>query len=98
MALSSKQRAHLRSLAHHLKPVVNVGKEGITEAVVSSVENAFNRRELLKIKFLEYSPVNASEGGIQIAGKIDRSVIVQIIGRIAVLYRPYEENPVILLP
>ena len=38
MAITPKQRAHLKSLAHHLKPVVYVGKEGVTDSTIRSVE------------------------------------------------------------
>ena len=49
MSLTSKQRAHLRSLAHHLKPLLHLGKEGLTESTYGAVESAFNTRELLKV-------------------------------------------------
>ena len=48
--LNSRQRAHLRSLAHPLKPVLLVGKEGVTDASIRSLEEALNTRELIKLK------------------------------------------------
>jgi HrpA-like RNA helicase len=51
--LTSKQRAHLRKLAHSLKPVVLVGTDGVTDAVLASILDAFNTRELLKVKLQE---------------------------------------------
>ena len=44
-----KQRAHLKSLAHSLKPILQIGKEGVTDALVRSIEDAFHTRELFKI-------------------------------------------------
>jgi RNA-binding protein len=96
--ITPKQRSHLKSLAHHLKPVVFVGKEGITDQTVRSLEEAFNTRELLKVRILEAAPMSAREGGDTLAQRIDGAVAVQSIGRIAVLYRPHPDKPEIELP
>lgn len=96
--LTPKQRAHLRSLAHHLKPVAQVGKEGITEAAVRAVEVAFNTRELLKVKVQEAAPLNVREAGDELAARVEGAHLVQTIGRTAVLYRPHPEKPEIRLP
>ena len=98
MDLTPRQRAHLKSLAHHLKPVLFVGKEGITDQTVRSLEEAFNTRELLKVRILEAAPVSAREGAEQLAQRIDGAVAVQAIGRVGVLYRPHPEKPEIELP
>ncbi|MDP9348897.1 MAG: ribosome assembly RNA-binding protein YhbY [Gemmatimonadota bacterium] len=96
--LSPRQRAHLRSLAHHLKPVHYIGKEGVTDAGVRAVEDAFNTRELLKVKVLEAAPTNVREAGAELASRIKGAALVQTIGRTAVLYRPHPEKPEIRLP
>ena len=98
LTLSSKQRSHLRSLAHHLKPVLFVGKEGITDAAVRGLEEALNTRELLKVKVLEASPMDVREASEELAGRVDNAVVVQTIGRVAVIYRPDPEKPEIELP
>ncbi|HEX7117431.1 MAG TPA: ribosome assembly RNA-binding protein YhbY [Longimicrobiales bacterium] len=98
MALTSKQRAHLKSLAHPLKPILQIGKEGVTDAVVDTVEDAFNTRELLKVKVLEAAPASARETGAALAGRIEGAELVQVIGRTVVLYRPHPEEPEIRLP
>ena len=55
--LNSKQRAQLRAEANGLDPIFQIGKEGVTESVISQVEDTFNTRELFKIKVhLETSP------------------------------------------
>ena len=51
--LTSKQRAFLRKLAHSLKPVVHVGAEGVSPALIVSIADALKTRELLKVKVLE---------------------------------------------
>ncbi len=98
MPLTSKQRAYLKSLAHPLKPILQIGKEGVTEAVVRTVEGAFNTRELLKVKVLEAAPAPARETAEDLASRIDGAELVQVIGRTAILYRPHPEKPEITLP
>lgn len=96
--LTSKQRAHLRSLAHELRPVVHVGKEGLTEAVLEAAEEAFNTRELLKARVLEASPKGVRDVAHALADRLDDVQVVQVIGHIAILYRPHPEQPEIELP
>ena len=94
--LTSKQRATLRRHAHPLKPVVIVGNDGVTDAVLASVREAFNTRELLKIKALESAPSSIREVADQIAAGLGDAQTVQTIGRIAVLYRPDPDEPALL--
>ncbi|HYP27285.1 MAG TPA: ribosome assembly RNA-binding protein YhbY [Blastocatellia bacterium] len=96
--LNARQRAHLRALAHPLKPILHIGKEGVTEAAVKTIEGAFNTRELLKLKVLEAAPEEARETGDILAGRIEGAHAVQVIGRTVVLYRRHPEKPVIELP
>lgn len=98
MPLTPKQRAHLRSLAHHLKPVFQVGKEGLTEAALSAVRDAFNTRELLKVKVQEAAPVTARDAGAVLEERLEGAHHVQTIGRTIVLYREHPEKPEIRLP
>lgn len=87
IALTSKQRAQLKSLAHPLKPLLHIGKEGVTGTVVESVREAFNTRELLKVKVLEGAPQSAREIGEDLAWRLEGVELVQVIGRTLVLYR-----------
>jgi RNA-binding protein len=96
--LTSKQRAFLRSQAHPLKPILQVGAGGVTPAVLDSVREAFNTRELLKVKVLESAPEDARATGNAIAAGIEGVHIPQTIGRTVVLYRPFPENPELRLP
>lgn len=97
-ALTSRQRAHLRKLAHHLKPVVLVGSEGVSAAVLQSIREALNTRELLKVKLQESAPVDVRQSAAMIADRIEDIHVVQTIGRTAVLYRQHPESPEIKLP
>lgn len=96
--LTSKQRAHLRSLAHRLKPVVQVGTEGVTPAVLASIEDALRTRELLKVKILEGAPVDVRDAAEALSTEIDGAHVPQVIGRTVVLYRPFDGEPEIRLP
>jgi RNA-binding protein len=91
--LTPKQRAHLRSLAHPLKPVLQIGKEGVTDQAVSAIADAFSTRELLKVKVQEAGPMSAAAVGESLATRIEGCHHVQTIGRTVVLYRPHPENP-----
>ena len=96
--LNPKQRAHLKSLAHHLKPILHIGKEGVTEAALRTVEDAFNTRELLKVKVQGAAPEGARESGEILAERLKGVHLVHVIGRTIILYRAHPENPAIKLP
>jgi RNA-binding protein len=98
MTLTSKQRAHLRSLAHSLKPVAHIGQAGLTPAALQSVQEAFNTRELLKVKVQDGAPASPYETADRLVATIPGVHVAQTIGRIVVLYRPFEEDPEIRLP
>ena len=96
--LSSKQRAHLRGLAHSLKPTVHVGKEGVTEAVVDGLRQALGGHELVKVRVLEAAPEDAKATAYALANRVDDAAVVQVVGRNATLYRPDPDAPEIRLP
>lgn len=96
--LTSKQRAHLRSLAHSLKPVLHVGTDGVTGSVVSAAVESFNTRELVKVKVHDGAPADVDEAADALSDAIPGAHVVQTIGHIAVLYRPDPDEPEIVLP
>jgi RNA-binding protein len=98
MTLSSRQRAALRSLAHDLKPVQQIGKEGLTPAVVAAAEDALRTRELLKIRVLESAPGTPAGFGRELTAAIRGAQLVQVVGRVLVVYRAHPETPEIRLP
>jgi RNA-binding protein len=98
IALTSKQRAQLKALAHPLKALIHIGKEGITGTLLANVEEAFNTRELLKIKVLEAALQSAKEVGEDLAWRLEGVELVQVIGRTIVLYRRHPSKPAIQLP
>jgi RNA-binding protein len=89
MALTSKERAALRSEAHHLSAIVHVGHHGITPAIKASLEDALRTKELVKIQLTKTADVDLKTAAGDLAKAVDADV-VQVIGRTATLYR---ENP-----
>jgi RNA-binding protein len=96
--LTSRQRAHLRSLAHGQDPLIHIGKEGVTSAVESAVEEAFNTRELVTVRVLDNAPRAVRAVSEAVADAIEDAQVVRTIGSTALLYRPHPESPEIDLP
>jgi RNA-binding protein len=95
--LNGKQKSYLRSLAHKLKPVVQIGHQGLTPGVLAALDAALERHELLKIKVAGDAEVDAADLGPKIE-KATKSQVAQIIGHTLVVYRRRKENPKIVLP
>ncbi len=95
--LSGKQRSYLKALANPLKPVIQLGKEGITAAFIKQVDQTIERRELIKIHLLESCPLTTAEAADIVAART-KSEFVQGIGRKFVIYRRNRKKPVIELP
>ena len=96
--LTPRQRAHLKSLAHPLKPITQIGKGGVDDDVARAVSDAFQNRELLKVKVLEAAPLGAKESAAELASRVSGARVVQVIGRTIVLYRQHPDSPEIRLP
>ena len=96
MAITSKQRAQLRGLAMQQDTIIQVGKGGVTEAVVDSVSAALMARELVKGRVLENSMLTAREACDALA-QACRAEQVQVIGTKFVLYKRNEKEPKIVL-
>lgn len=88
--LTSKQRKNLEKIAHDLQPVVIVGGAGVTDGVVSMVENSLAAHELIKVKFNEYKD-EIRELTTELCEKTD-ATLVRIIGFTAILFREAEEE------
>lgn len=97
MPLRGKPARYLRSLAHHIKPVVIVGNAGLTDALVKKVHEELDNHELIKIKVLEGAPLSAKQAASELES-LTRGQVAQIIGHTIVLYRQREDGPEIVLP
>ncbi|MGH7718136.1 MAG: YhbY family RNA-binding protein [Gemmatimonadaceae bacterium] len=91
MSITSKRRAELRSEAHHLKATVHVGRQGVTPALVQSLDDALRTRELVKVQIGRGADVAIRETADALAAAVDAE-IVQVIGRTATLYREKREE------
>jgi RNA-binding protein len=85
--LTSQQNKYLRSLAHPLKPVVFIGKHGLSEAVLASLEAALEKHELIKVKFIEMKDKEDKTRMVDTICRRARCYRAGMIGHIAILYR-----------
>jgi RNA-binding protein len=95
--LTGKQIRHLRSLAHHLNPIFQVGKGGVNEHLIRHIQEALEVRELIKITVLNNSGEDRKEVGEQLAEGA-QAELVQVIGKIIVLYKESRDHKKIELP
>jgi len=95
--LTGKQKRFLRAEAHHLDPIFQVGKGGVNENMIKQIEDALEKRELLKVSVLQ----NCEEDKETVAKQLAEGTgceIVQIIGNTIVLYKESREHKRIQLP
>jgi RNA-binding protein len=86
MTITSKERAELRAEAHQLSPLVHVGHQGLTDALLQALDDALRTHELVKVALARTTDVSAKEASAAIAEKLGADV-VQTIGRTCTLYR-----------
>lgn len=95
--LTGKQKRHLRSLAHHLDPIFQVGKGGVNDNLIQQIKEALEARELLKVSILQ----NCEQEKDEVAESLAQGAgaeLVQLIGKTIVLYKESKENKEIELP
>ena len=95
--LTGKQRAYLRSLAHNIDPIFQIGKNGIEENFLIQVSQALEARELIKIKVLENSGLETREASDIICAKL-KCEGIQAIGNKMVIYKKSKNKPKIEIP
>jgi RNA-binding protein len=97
MTLTGKQRRHLRSIGHHLDPVVQLGKHGITDGILAAVNDALEQHELVKVRVGTECPDDRA----LVAERLPPAVhaeLAQLLGRTLLLYRRHPKEPKINLP
>ncbi|MFV8826753.1 ribosome assembly RNA-binding protein YhbY [Alkalihalobacterium sp. APHAB7] len=95
--LKGKQKRFLRSKAHHLTPIFQVGKGGVNDNMIKQINDALEARELLKVSVLQ----NCEDDKDEVANDLSkgtRAEIVQVIGNTIVLYKESRENKQLELP
>lgn len=95
--MTGKQRAYLRGEANSMNPVLQIGKDGISEAVIAQVDETIESKELIKIRVLDNSLYGTKEAAHELADAVDAEVI-QTIGSVIVLFRQNEEESQYNLP
>lgn len=95
--LTGKQKRYLRSLAHHIDPVYQIGKGGISGDLVRGVREALEARELIKVSILQNNTEDREQTARELAAATGAE-LVQLIGRTVVLYRESRDNKTIELP
>ncbi len=96
-ALTGRQKRHLRALAHHLEPLVQIGKEGVTAPVIAAADQALADHELIKVRLPQ---IDREERG-EMASALERETgasLAGVTGRIAIFYRRHPDKPKITLP
>lgn len=95
--LTGKQKRYLRSKAHHLNPIFQVGKGGVNENMIKTIGEALEVRELIKVSVLQNCEFDRDEVAESLANGV-KAELVQIIGNTIVLYKESVENKQISLP
>ncbi|MDC0224556.1 ribosome assembly RNA-binding protein YhbY [Deltaproteobacteria bacterium] len=90
--MTGRQKRHLRALAHPLKPIVNLGKQGLSRETKHEIESQLLDHELIKCKVLDSCPLSKKECAEEISTMTEIEV-VQIIGKTLILFSPHPEDP-----
>jgi RNA-binding protein len=89
--LTSKERAALRAESHHLDPIFQIGKGGLSEAFYKQVDEALTTRELIKVRvLLETTPISPKEAAEELS-KATGAEIIGVVGGVIILYRYSQE-------
>lgn len=89
---ASRLRKALRAAGHHLQPIVQVGKEGITERVLAQLSEALDHHELVKVKVGTESPEDRFEAAERIREE-GNAQVAQVLGRTILAYRRHPKKP-----
>ncbi|EHJ52273.1 ribosome assembly RNA-binding protein YhbY [Streptococcus macacae] len=84
--LTSKQRAFLKSEAHSLKPIIQIGKNGLNDPIKTSIRKALDARELIKVTLLQNTDENLADVAAVLEEEIGLETVLKI-GRILILYK-----------
>ncbi|PEO48015.1 ribosome assembly RNA-binding protein YhbY [Bacillus sp. AFS026049] len=95
--LTGKQKRFLRSKAHHLNPIFQVGKGGVNDNLIKQIGEALEVRELIKVSILQNCEEDRNDVGLTLSKGV-RAELVQIIGNTIVLYKESKENKQLKLP
>ena len=89
--LKGYQKQYLRGLAHGLKPYVFIGQKGITESLLKSVDDALDRHELVKVRFIDFKEKAMKK---EITAEIEKMAVCELvgaIGHVAIFFRQQKD-------
>lgn len=95
--LTGKQKRFLRARANQIKPIFQVGKDGVNENMIVQINEALEKRELIKVSVLPNCMEDKNDVSDQLGTKTNAH-IVQIIGNNIVMYKQSINNKQIMLP
>lgn len=87
--LNGAQKKHLRGLAHHLKPVVQVGKNGVTDSVLELIRQALDDHELIKVRLAD--PQGRKRQLAEVIADRTGGAWVGLVGKVVTLYRRHSD-------
>ena len=89
--LTNKEKKYLKKASHELKPLFQIGKNGVNEELVNQLDDLLTKRELIKVHILQNSDEEVEEAAYEISSALSAEV-VQTIGRVMTLYRQSSES------
>jgi RNA-binding protein len=97
MQLSERQKKYLRRLGHALNPVVALGNNGLTDAVVAEMDRALTDHELIKVR-ARVGERDDRNSALDVLAERTRSTLVQRIGHVGLFYRRHPQLAKVILP
>ena len=97
MEMTSKQRAYLSSLASTITPIFQIGKASLTPEIIEAIDQALEKRELIKVSVLK-NCIDDPREIASVIGERTHSTVVKVIGKKMIFYRKAKKNPKITLP
>ena len=85
MKINNKHRKFLKSKAHHLKPVIIIGKDDIDDSIIKTINDSIDTHELIKIKFNHHK--DKKREIVEIVNQKINTQLIGVIGNIAIIYR-----------
>ncbi len=88
----------MRSVANVEEPIIQIGKEGITEGTISLVNEALTARELVKIRVLKTVEKKPQQIAVELVERLLSTEVIQVMGRVILLFRANDKKPRIIWP
>jgi len=95
--LNPKQKRFLRGIGHGKKPLVHIGKNGLTEEISQAISECLDTHELIKLKVLDAASCSSKEVALFAVESL-AAQHVQTIGHTVMIYRKRKKNPAIRIP